>query len=202
MEVGFKEAEAILATRYGFDKPSIAFRGRLQHLQRGGFPEGVNTGKGRPAVYGWSQLLQLAVALDLIDVGLTPEAAKQLIGGHLPELIAGAASVGVTLGVVKLAHAAQSERCPFSSSVFVVTSANALTTLSGAQTGRSLYVLSGNDLVEALKGDNPYEVSATYVDLGTRLMLMLNQMALLTSRDLRVLADDYVEWASANVLNP
>jgi hypothetical protein len=57
------------------EKHAVAFKGRLQHFQRLKFPEGVNTGKGRPAHYGAGQLIALAVALEMTQLGLPPERA-------------------------------------------------------------------------------------------------------------------------------
>jgi hypothetical protein len=86
MELSFKEIEEVFAARYGIRPPTIAFRGRLQHLQRGGFPTDVNTGKGKKATYGWRQVIQLSVALDLLDLGLTPEVAKALVLANEPRI--------------------------------------------------------------------------------------------------------------------
>ncbi|GBH29689.1 hypothetical protein [Sphingobium xenophagum] len=55
---------------------SDAFRARLKHLQRLGFPSGINTGKGKAAEYNWREIIMLAVALQLIELGLAPEKAK------------------------------------------------------------------------------------------------------------------------------
>lgn len=54
-------------------------RARLKHLQRLGVPEGVNTGRGRIASYGAVQLCQLALAFELLDVGLTPSRTKMVV---------------------------------------------------------------------------------------------------------------------------
>lgn len=59
-----------------------AFRGRLQHFQKLGFPEGVNTGRGRPAEYGPEAVASLAFALELTQMGLNPERAIALMNGH------------------------------------------------------------------------------------------------------------------------
>jgi hypothetical protein len=59
----------------------VAFRARLKHFQRLKFPEGVNVGKGRASKYGAGQLITLALALELAELGLTPERIVGLIRG-------------------------------------------------------------------------------------------------------------------------
>lgn len=63
-----------------------AFAGRLKHLQRMGFPPGVNTGRGRPASYGPPELLLLAIVLELNEFGISPERAVQATLAE-PELL-------------------------------------------------------------------------------------------------------------------
>jgi hypothetical protein len=55
------------------------FQARLKQLQRMGFPPGVNVGRYAKARYDGSQLLQLAVALELLQVGLSPERATKTV---------------------------------------------------------------------------------------------------------------------------
>jgi hypothetical protein len=64
----------------GADK-RVAFRARLKHFQRLGFPEGVNVGKGKSAKYGAGHVITLALALELAELGLTPERIVTLIRG-------------------------------------------------------------------------------------------------------------------------
>lgn len=56
----------------------IAFKARLKHLQRLGFPPGVNTGTGRSAEYGAAQVYLLAIGLELLQLGLSPERAVRV----------------------------------------------------------------------------------------------------------------------------
>jgi hypothetical protein len=82
MEIRSKEAEALFAAAYGLqDAESLAFRRRLEHLRTYGCPIGLNTGRGRTAFYGWTQLVQQTLALDLLNIGLPPERAAQLTVG-------------------------------------------------------------------------------------------------------------------------
>jgi hypothetical protein len=60
-----------------------ALRGRLQHFQRLGFPEGINTGKGRPAHYGAGEVLLISLAFELLEMGLTPERAVHVLQSNM-----------------------------------------------------------------------------------------------------------------------
>lgn len=75
--LSFAQAAQLLEFAHQIDvKHSDAFRARLKHLQRLGFPSGINTGKGKAAQYGWRELFLQFVALELIELGLTPERAR------------------------------------------------------------------------------------------------------------------------------
>ncbi|CAN5198511.1 hypothetical protein BH10PSE12_BH10PSE12_36460 [soil metagenome] len=76
LEFSFGEVEAILSAvhRIRPDK-AVAFRARLKHLQREGWPMGANTGTGKKAVYTLNSLMQMAMALELLQVGITPKRA-------------------------------------------------------------------------------------------------------------------------------
>lgn len=56
-----------------------AFRARLRHFQRLGFPKGSNTGKGRSAEYDLEMLMQLALATEFMQAGITPTRIVELI---------------------------------------------------------------------------------------------------------------------------
>lgn len=72
-----------------------AFQARLRHLQRLGVPPGTNTGKGVAAAYGPQQVAILAVALELLQLGLSPEHAATVLeknGGRILRQVCHAAS--------------------------------------------------------------------------------------------------------------
>lgn len=80
MSLDFKQVESTLA---GFanihPERRNAFVARLKQWQKSGFPEGINSGRGRKAQYGATQLYQLALCLLLIELGLTPERAHTVV---------------------------------------------------------------------------------------------------------------------------
>ncbi|MBR2270162.1 MULTISPECIES: hypothetical protein [Sphingobium] len=67
----------------------IAFKARLKHLQRLGFPPGINTGTGRAASYGAGEVFLLGLAIELIQLGLSPERAKSVLIVHTREIAQG-----------------------------------------------------------------------------------------------------------------
>ena len=56
-----------------------ALEGRLKHFKRLGFPAGVNTGRGRAAVYDASAVLRLLLAFELLQLGMMPERAVKIM---------------------------------------------------------------------------------------------------------------------------
>lgn len=74
MEFTYKEIQDILSHKHHIASTSLtAFRGRIKHMQRLGFPSGVNTGKGRPASYTWRELLLIGLAFEYLEIGSTPD---------------------------------------------------------------------------------------------------------------------------------
>lgn len=54
----------------------IALKGRLKHFQRLGWPLGTNLGKGARVQYGLGQTLSLAIGMEMLQLGLTPEKVR------------------------------------------------------------------------------------------------------------------------------
>lgn len=64
------------------DIPSAArtaFQARLKNFHRLGYPRGIGTGRGRAVFYGVGELVQMALAVELTQLGLTPERAIAVI---------------------------------------------------------------------------------------------------------------------------
>jgi len=84
MNFTFAEVDGALAAAHGIASAKRnAFRARLQHFQKLGFPEGLNTGRGRAAVYNPGHIILLGIALELGQLGLTPERAKAVISDDM-----------------------------------------------------------------------------------------------------------------------
>lgn len=74
VEFSYGDVEAVLSrlNRVADDK-RVAFRARLKHFQRLGFPPGVNTGTGKRAIYTFPLLLMMAFATELTQAGMAPK---------------------------------------------------------------------------------------------------------------------------------
>lgn len=76
----YNEVSRLLSTFHSIgDAHASKFNARLKNFQRLGFPEGVNTGKGQRARYGTGEVLLLNLALELTQLGLTPERAVNVL---------------------------------------------------------------------------------------------------------------------------
>lgn len=205
MELLFKQVEAVFADRFGVGpERAVAFRGRLQHLQRLGFPDGVRTGSGKKAGYGWKQVIQLMVALDLIDLGFTPDTAIRRVKGNTDQLVAALYRVVSNFETqAKLAKAIQNERCPNSKTEIALTSAAALSFSQGAADDPGyLYAVSGSEFQRSFtdqRDEAAIAPAAAYIDLGARLMLIANRVGRMTAPNASETATDLRQWLEHQV---
>lgn len=80
MELTYNDVEELLARLHEVsDAQRGALKGRLKHFQRNGWPGGTNTGKGKRATYGFGALLKIALGFELLQLGLTPERAAEVL---------------------------------------------------------------------------------------------------------------------------
>ncbi|NJC06857.1 hypothetical protein GGQ97_002650 [Sphingomonas kaistensis] len=80
VEFDFREVEEVLQRLNRIaESKRVAFRGRIKHLQRLGFPRGANTGTGTRVRYTFPMLLQLALATELMQTGMSPVRIVQTI---------------------------------------------------------------------------------------------------------------------------
>lgn len=202
MKLEFREIEAVFSTRYGIATDhGKAFRGRLQHLQRLGFPEGVNTGKGKKAEYGWKQFIQLSLALDLIDLGIAPDAATTMIKSHWAEIEMVASSLSEMLGgEAALSKAITEEKCPLRESTFVLLDYAAISSMSnnGLVQAPRLYLISGDAFLEMINERDRFLASFVAIDLTVRLLFSMNTLSTQTEQPPRAIAQDMAEWGARN----
>lgn len=90
MSLTFAETHFVVATIVGV-RPSKGetFKSRLKQWQKMGFPEGTKVGRGVKAEYGALQVLQLALLVKLLRIGLTPERAQSVITTAWTRFMAG-----------------------------------------------------------------------------------------------------------------
>ncbi|WP_114228505.1 MULTISPECIES: hypothetical protein [Sphingomonas] len=198
MNLTFNQVEAVFAAR--FDIPAeraVAFRGRLQHFQRLKFPSGVNTGRGTKATYGWVQVIQLMVALDLIDLGLTPDLATRSVRQNSDRLIGAVHMVVTGFGSTEaLVKALMKARCPFGITQFAVASVFALTLPRGDDQGALIMVQTGREFTEQLNKDPAVEPAAILINLGARLMLVGQHIGRCAGLEPIEVATDLMSWSS------
>ena len=89
MELTYGELELFLAEIHkAAPEKRTALKGRLKHFQRLGWPEGTNKGKGARVKYGFGQTMMLAMGMELLQLGLTPERVVLQLrysGGYLAD---------------------------------------------------------------------------------------------------------------------
>ncbi|WP_066807171.1 hypothetical protein [Sphingomonas asaccharolytica] len=79
-EFNFSQVDAVLSALNGIaiDK-RIAFMGRLKFLLKNGLPTGERPGKGKAASYSFCDLMQLAIAVELMQAGMDQKRAASLV---------------------------------------------------------------------------------------------------------------------------
>lgn len=77
--IGFGELDAVVRVMHGVDPDNAALVARFKYMQRMGFPEGVQPGRGVRAVYGLEQLLKVLLAFELLEAGATPTRVVRMV---------------------------------------------------------------------------------------------------------------------------
>lgn len=199
MDLTFNQVEAVFARRFQVpEQRAVAFRGRLQHLQRMNFPSDVNTGRGRKAVYGWQQVIQLMVALELIDLGITPDVAAKSVLRSTDPLIAAIYSLACGFGSIDaLGKAIERSDCPFGMTYVALTSANALTLSYGEHDAQTfISTCSGMDFMKMMTEQIEVQHAMVYVDLGAQLIHSAQLITACVALSPYQLAEDLLEWSS------
>ncbi|MBB4857171.1 hypothetical protein HNO88_000478 [Novosphingobium chloroacetimidivorans] len=84
-EFTFGQVEAVLARQNRIaDHKRVAFGGRLKFLQKNGVPHRrLKPGRGKAGAFSFSELIQLAAAVELLQVGISPQKAARIISTNL-----------------------------------------------------------------------------------------------------------------------
>lgn len=76
--IGYLQIEGIIAAMGGLSDREM-IRRRFKYLQRMSYPPGTNTGRGRKAVLELEQVLQVIMAVELMQVGASPTRAIRIL---------------------------------------------------------------------------------------------------------------------------
>ncbi len=194
MEFTYKEIQTILSRKHNIaDRNEMAFRGRIQHMQRLGFPSGVNTGKGRPVSYTWRELLLLALVFEYLEIGSTPDRAIAEIV-KIEDMILS--------GIAKVILADHDDADSPTSNHFLFVELSALLTLKAEEDWhQQCRFLSFQDIQEILSPDgndafrSPYAIIDLRQFLGGVFMSVLDVCGL----NNQIMARDVRLWASRQV---
>lgn len=85
LEIGYLQIELVVAAMSGLDDRGM-IRRRFKYLQRMSFPPKTNTGRGRKAMLDLEQVLQVIVAMELMQVGASPTRAIRILRTNWDEL--------------------------------------------------------------------------------------------------------------------
>lgn len=197
MELGYREIEELFGVRHGIlDDRRVAFRGRLDHLRKLGCPAGVNTGKGRPAIFGWKQILSLGLALDFVDLGFTPENTAHLVNDNAIPLHLEVKRLVSGIDRSAIVDAAQSNKWPTNSSVFVIVHVGALRGLKadGSVRTADIEFQRGGELKRWFELADEYATPVAVMDLGTRIANLLSCVSVWSSMRLDDVVEDFLGW--------
>lgn len=191
MEFTYKEIQDILSRKHHIaDTNRTAFRGRIQHMQRLGFPTGVNTGKGRPASYTWRELMLLGLAFEYLEIGSTPDRSIAEIIKIEDMLLA---------GLSKVILAAEQPDGTEHVDHFLFAELSALLTLRAEDSWhQQCKILSFGDIEQILSsdGDDAYRSPYAIIDLRQFLGGIFTSVLEVCGLNNQIMAKDIKLWAS------
>lgn len=191
MEFTYKEIQDILSQKHEIaDTNRTAFRGRIQHMQRLGFPTGVNTGKGRPASYAWRELLLLGLAFEYLEVGSTPDRS-------IAEIIK--IEDMLLVGLSRVVLAAEQPEGAEQVDYFLFAELSALLTLRAEDSwSQQCKILSFEDIRQIMSsdGNDAYRSPYAIVDLRQFLGGIFTSVMAVCGLNSQIIAKDIKLWAS------
>lgn len=191
MEFTYKEIQDILSQKHHIaDANRTAFRGRIQHMQRLGFPTGVNTGKGRPASYTWQELLLIGLAFEYLEIGSTPDRS-------IAEIIK--IEDMLLVGLSKVILAAEQPDGTEQVDYFLFAELSALLTLRAEDSWhQQCRILSFGDIEQILSadGNDAYRSPYAIIDLRQFLGGIFTSVLDVCGLNNQIMANDIKLWAS------
>ncbi|MEP0074323.1 MAG: hypothetical protein ABJP02_10125 [Parasphingorhabdus sp.] len=165
-----------------------AFRGRLQHFQRLGFPAGANTGKGNMVAYSWRDLFLIGLALDCLEIGSTPDRSVNEITKFEDVFMSAVASV-----VLRDQEEDSTEfKC------FLIVELSNLMSLKGEDGwSETVKLLSHQDMMQILssEGLDAHQSPYTLIDLRQFLAATLNAIFMNVSGSKKKIVRELKLWA-------
>ena len=189
MEFTYAEILDILSAKHNVAiSKKTAFRGRLQHFQRLGFPAGANTGKGNGVAYSWHELFLIGLALDCLEIGSTPDRSVTEIIKFEDVFLSAVASVG-------LGHAEEDAgefKC-----FLIVELSNLMSLKEETNWSQIVNLLSHQDLMQILSSDGVDAHRSPYalIDLRQFLAAILNGVISCVDRPKAMIISDFKAWA-------
>lgn len=199
MQLGYREAEDMLGAKYGIHSTRrVAFRGRLDHLRKYGCPDGVNTGKGRPAVFGWNQITELALALELVNLGIPPEQTARALQADKLKLHQTMLELTTRLDAQALVAVAETETWPLVSTTFLSVYIGALSGLTedGSVHEPIVNSIEGADLSEWFDQRSEVHSAVVLVDLGRTIAKLISHVSIWSGRPINEVVDELAVWAA------
>ncbi|MEW4466661.1 hypothetical protein AB1K62_02355 [Parasphingorhabdus sp. JC815] len=189
MEFTYAEIWDILSAKHNIThSKKTAFRGRLQHFQRLGFPAGANTGKGNGAPYSWRELFLIGLALDCLEIGSTPDRSANEIIKFEDVFLSAVASVG--LG--DKTEDQEEFKC-----FLIVELSNLMSLKEEADWSQVVNLLSHQDLMKILSSDGVDAHRSPYalIDLRQFLAAILNGVFDCVNEPRKLIISDLKTWA-------
>jgi len=202
IELKTRDMEQIFANRFAVGPNGrTALRGRLEHLRRLGTPIGVQQGQGRAAKFGWRQSLTLAAAVELLNVGLTPDHAHRIVSAGDAELIQTFAMLPFNTGTALL-DAVESGIVPELATATLLVTADAFSGLRGEGVSPAVSIISWRMPCEA--ADLPSELHTSRVALNLASVTIEYMRAMSRALDFPKgeIVASFQEWAVQNVHHP
>jgi hypothetical protein len=190
VEFTYTEILDILSAKHNIISSKMtAFRGRLQHFQRLGFPAGANTGKGHGVAYSWRELFLIGLALDCLEIGSTPDRSVTEIIKFEDVFLSAVASVA-------LGH--QDEDDAEFKCFLIVELSNLMSLKKEGDWSQIVNLLSHQDLMKILSSDGVDAHRSPYalIDLRQFLAAILNGVFACVMDTKETVVGDLKTWAA------
>ncbi len=195
MEFSNAEILDIFSKKHGIiESKKVAFRGRLQHFQRLGFPASAKTGKENTVTYSWRELILIGLALDCLEIGSTPDCSVKEIIKFEDTLLSAVASVA--LG--EQGEDSEEFKC------FLIVELSSLMSLKGENDWSQIVnLLSHQDLMKILstEGLDAHRSPYALIDLRQFLAAILNAIFYRIAKPQKTIVYELKQWANEQLNN-